>query len=143
MPQKKRNVLVIKVNAKNELLANDQAISIAQLRPLAKEFILNPSNNPNFSEKKEKSVPLFGNMLVSKQNISIQTHSKTAYRTFIAIQNELAAAYHELRNELAEKHFNQSYDDLLEAKAAERVAAIRAVYPYRISELDPYTMPSN
>jgi len=49
------------------------------------------------------------------------------------VQNELVAAYNELRNELARSKFGKYYDDLLE----DQQKAIQAIYQMRISEAEP------
>lgn len=137
-PVHERNVLKVALNGKDELLVNDRQITVDELRTLAKEFILNSENRADLPDKVQKEVPLLGQMMVSKQVISIQNHGKTSYKAYVAVQNELAAAYRELRDELAEQHFHRSYNELVESKAADKVAAIRAVYPQRISEAEPY-----
>ncbi|MGD1847326.1 MAG: ExbD/TolR family protein [Salibacteraceae bacterium] len=134
-----RNVLEVLVNADNELLVEDQKITIEELRQLAKTFIQNAEDRADLPLRVEKDIPLLGPIMVSKQVISLQNHGRTSYKTYVAVQNELAAAYHELRDDLSKRYFNQSYDALVSSKAKDKVAAIRAVYPQRISEAEPYT----
>ena len=56
---------------------------------------------------------------------------------YIQVQNELARAYNELRNELAMEKFGKTYDYFLETKDKAKVKAIRKIYPQRISEAEP------
>jgi hypothetical protein len=49
------------------------------------------------------------------------------------VQNELVAAYNELRNDLAKAKFGQIYDDLQE----DQQKAIQKIYPQKISEAEP------
>jgi hypothetical protein len=49
------------------------------------------------------------------------------------VQNELVAAYNELREELSRRHFNKPYKDLNE----EQKNAVQKVFPQRISEAEP------
>ena len=49
------------------------------------------------------------------------------------MQNELVAAYNELRDELAKEKFGTTYGELSDAQQK----AIREVYPQRISEAEP------
>ena len=48
--------------------------------------------------------------MVSKQVISLQNDNGTSYKMYIQVQNELARAYNELRNELSEQKFGRTYD---------------------------------
>lgn len=136
-PIKERNVFVVLANANDQLLVEGEIMDVSQLKEAAKEFIANPMNKEELPEKKMVDVPLFGMTPVSKQVISLQNDNGTSYDLYIQVQNELAAAYSELRNELAKEKFGKSFDDLLEAKDKPKVKAIRKVYPQRISEAEP------
>lgn len=144
-PIKDRNVFVVLANANDQLLVEGELLEIHQLRAAAKEFIANPQRKENLPEFKEEDIPLLGTMQVSKQVISLQNDNGTSYDLYIQVQNELAAAYTELRNELAMQKFGMSYDKLEELAKAEEggekyaamVDAIRDVYPQRISEAEP------
>ena len=52
---------------------------------------------------------------------------------YISVQNELTAAYNELRNEAAITKYNLNYTELPKAKQKE----IRKMYPMKISEAPP------
>lgn len=136
-PIRDRNVFVVLANANDQLLVEGDLMEVSQLREAAKEFIANPQNKEDLPEKKPIDVPFFGKTMVSKQVISLQNDNGTSYDLYIQIQNELAAAYNELRNELAVEKFGVSYDSLLERGDKEKVKAIRKVYPQRISEAEP------
>jgi hypothetical protein len=62
---------------------------------------------------------------------------------YIQEQNELAAAYNELRNDLANEQFGVSYESLVENKDKAKYKAIRKVYPQRISEAEPKDVGEN
>lgn len=144
-PIKDRNVFVVLANANDQLLVEGDLMEIGELRAAAKEFIANPNRKEDLPEFKTEDIPLLGTMQVSKQVISLQNDRGTSYDLYIQVQNELAAAYTELRNELAQREFGMSYDQIEEmAKAKEggdkykeMVDAIRDVYPQRISEAEP------
>ncbi|MCB0400859.1 MAG: biopolymer transporter ExbD [Flavobacteriales bacterium] len=152
-PIKQRNIFEILVNANDQLLVEGEYIQVTELRAKAKEFIKsNPSfpmvsdatnaSNPNMPEFKMEEVPVFGNMLVSKQIISLQNDNGTTYEMYIKVQNELVGAYNELRNELALQKFGKSYDELVQQSGSsesieEKVKAIKKIYPQRISEAEP------
>jgi biopolymer transport protein ExbD len=132
-PIKERNVFEVLINAQNRLLVEGEPMDLSQLRDAAKEFIENPMNDPQLPEKEEKEIPYFGVVPVSKGVISLQNDRGTQYQMYLSVQNELAAAYNELRDELAQRKFGKKFDALEEDKQE----AIREIYPQRISEAEP------
>lgn len=145
-PIKDRNVFVVLANANDQLLVEGELTDIRDLRSKAKEFIANPARKDDLPEFKDVDVDLLGRMKVSKQVISLQNDNGTSYKLYIQVQNELEAAYNELRDELALEKFGVTYKALEEradpygeneAKAQDMVKAIRQVYPQRISEAEP------
>ena len=130
---KKRNTFVVLINSNNQLLVQNKILKIDNLKELAKEFIANPKNKQDMPEKKEVDVPFFGLTMVSKQVISLQNDRGTEYETYIHVQNELTAAYNELRDALAMQKWGKPYASLNK----EQMKAVRKVYPMRISEAEP------
>lgn len=142
-PIKDRNVFVVLANANDQLLVEGEILEIDQLKEKAKEFIANPNDLEDLPEKKLTKIKFFGEYPVSKQVISLQNDNGTSYNLYIQVQNELAAAYSELRNELAKEKFGVSYDYLVEAADKDKVDAIRDIYPQRISEAEPKNVGGN
>jgi biopolymer transport protein ExbD len=134
---KQRNVLTVLVNANDQLLVKGELMQIENLKEKAKEFIANANNAEHLPEKKATEVQFFGNVMVSKQVISLQNDNGTSYKMYIQVQNELARAYNELRNELSEQKFGRSYDYYVEMKDKDHVKAIRKIFQQRISEAEP------
>jgi biopolymer transport protein ExbD len=130
---KERNVFVVLINKNDQLLVEGRPMDIRNLKEEAKEFIDNPGNLDNLPEKEVREIPYFGNVPISKQVISLQNDRGTSYGVYIAAQNELAAAYNELRDELGIRKFGKKYDELDE----DQQDAVRAIYPQRISEAEP------
>jgi len=137
-PEHKRNVLVVLLNGKDELMVEGKLESIESLREIAREFIANPTKSVDLPAFEKKEIPLLGTVDVSKQIVSIQCDDASTYKTYVLIQNELAGAYHELRNDLAQEKFGTTYDELVDRGQADKAKAIRAVIPMRISEANPY-----
>lgn len=136
---KKRNIFTVLINANNQLLIQNEEGNINQLRIKAKEFIENSNNDPNLPEKEIKNIPFFGEYPVSKQVISLQNDRGTKYEMYLKVQNELVAAYNELRNELAKKKFGKEYQKL----SKDQRDAINEIYPQRISEAEPKNVGGN
>ena len=130
---KERNVFVVLINANDQLMVKGQQMNVHDLRKKAKEFIANPANKGDLPEKQIKDIPFFGEYWVSKGIISLQNDRGTSYDMYIKVQNELAAAYNELRNELAMEKFGRRFDQL----DSERADAIQSIYPQVISEAEP------
>jgi len=141
---KQRNVFQVLVNANNDLLVEGDIMDVSNLRESAKEFII---GDPNFideemPEGKETTIPLLGTIMVSKQIVSLQNDRGTDYGMYIAVQNELVAAYNEVRNEFAERKFGKTLSQLEKeaenSKTAEaQLDAVKDFYPQRISEAEP------
>jgi biopolymer transport protein ExbD len=132
---KERNVLQVRINKDDQLMVGSEYMDIKQLRAKAKEFVSNPSDDANLPEKHLKNIPLLGGdcMITEKHVISVQNDVGTSYQAYIDVQNELVAAYNELRNELSEEKFGKSYAECSE----DEQKAIRDFYPQKISEAEP------
>ena len=132
--KKERNVLQVFLNMQDQLMCGNDYIGVDQLRQKAKEFIANINNAENMPEKTQKNVDFFGTTLVNdKHVISLQNDRGSSYQAYISVQNELVAAYNELRDELALQKWQRPYAELND----EQQKAIREIYPQRISEAEP------
>jgi biopolymer transport protein ExbD len=129
----RRNVLVVRINESDRLFAGGQIIDISMLKDKAKEFLLNPNNDPSLPEKEDKFIEGFGMYPVSKGIISLQNTRGTSYDAYIRVQNELVKAVNEVRNQLALEHFGKSFFALDEAKQE----IVRKAIPQNISEAEP------
>ncbi|MBC8265816.1 MAG: biopolymer transporter ExbD [Flavobacteriales bacterium] len=122
-----RNIYVVLVNSNNQLLVEGVPMDISQLKDGAKAFINNNGLSPELSDNPEKAI------------ISLQNDRGTSYKTYIQVQNELTAAYNELRNTAALSEFGSRYYDL--SKSQQRT--IRKKYPQKISEAEPKNVSDN
>lgn len=149
-PIKERNVFVVLANANDLLLVEGAYLQPEELRAAAKEFIIGYPNNPGdmrfpefksiekMAEKDQKLVKKYlpNVKQYSKGVISLQNDNGTSYELYLLIQNELAAAYREVRDEVSQATFGKSYEEL---KATDPMAAkaVKKVYAQRISEAEP------
>jgi hypothetical protein len=136
---KKRNILEVWINSNDEVMVRGNVVPIKEVTHLAKDFILNSKNLGNMPEKKVVNVPLFGEIMVSKQVISLKNDNNTSYGIYLKVQNELSRAYNELRNELANQKFGKDFKTLKEENHIVAYNSIKMVYPQRISEAEPFT----
>lgn len=51
-------------------------------------------------------------MITEKHVISLRCDRGSSYKAYLAVQNELVAAYNELRDELAQEKWQKNYVDL-------------------------------
>lgn len=116
-----RNIYVVLVNSNDNLLVEGEQMDISQLKNGAKKFISNNGLNPNLSDDPQKAI------------ISLQNDRGTSYKMYVRVQNELAAAYNEIRNEVALERHGERYFDLNKTKQKQ----IRKEYPQKISEAEP------
>lgn len=133
MDKHERNVLLVLVSANNQLLVGGQRLDISGLSDKVKNFVVNPTNDPDLPEKVMTEIPILGMFPVGEGVVSLQNDRGTNYATYVQVQNELTKAYNEARNELSEQKFNRSYKDL----GPEQRKAIDKAIPVRISEAEP------
>jgi biopolymer transport protein ExbD len=129
-----RNLFVVKINSANQLLVQGQETNISQLRAKAKEFIDNPNNDPNLPVLVTEEIEGLGMVTYTPDHvISVQNDVDTQYQAYLDVQNELVAAYNELRDAFAKKQFGKTHNELEE----EEQKLVQKVYPQKISEAEP------
>lgn len=149
---KEKNVLDIVVNRSNQLLIENEIVDVNDVKRLAMKFIDNGAGlgtpiddqpgepcdycegdrDPNSSDHPTKAI------------ISLQSDRGTTYGMYVSIQNEIEAAYNELRNRLALKLYGRSYDALLDdykdtptESLKVKIDNLKDKYPQIITEPEP------
>lgn len=146
---KQKNIFTVIVNRDNELLVEDEPMELGELREAAKEFLDNGAGvgeeacdycqgprDPESSDNPTKAI------------ISLVNNRKTEYGTYISVQNELVAAYNELRNREAQRlygtEFTQmeaNYNDANwrgdKEQLKEQIEVIKQLFPEKLSEAEP------
>ena len=150
---RQKNIFTVVVNKNNQLLVEEELTDIKDLRNLAVDFLDNGggsgeeacdycrgNRDPRSSDNPDKAI------------ISLKNDRETEYKVYIAVQNELVAAYNVLRNrEFARLYPNEaltyveadlrysdprtSADDKSSLK--EKLDVIKALYPQKLSEAEP------
>lgn len=136
---KERNIFVVLINANDQVMVEGKQVDVHDLRKETKEFIVNPSNKENLPEKELREIDYFGEVMVPKGIVSLMNDRGTSYGLYITVQNELIAAYNEVRDELAMTKFGKHFDGIPEDKQD----AIKAFYPQIISEAEPKNIGGN
>lgn len=131
-----RNVLFVWVNQNDDLLVKNELADIDELRSICKSFIDNNGRNPKYSDSPQDAI------------ISLKNDIGTSYNMYIQVQNEVAAAYRELRDnysmQMYGKTFQELQDDLKDERVEEqverkkgRIKKVKEAYPMRVSEAEP------
>ena len=129
----RRNIIVVKINSADRLLAGSEAMDVSQLKDKIKEFLSNPTDDPTLPEKTMTDIEGYGQYPVSKGVISLQNDRGTSYHAYIAVQNELVKAIDELRDEFAFKNYGKAYINLTE----DQQEIVKKAIPQNISEAEP------
>ena len=129
----RRNIIIVKINSADRLLAGSEPIDVSQLKDKIREFLTNPTNDPNLPEKEEIDIEGYGKYPVSKGVISLQNDRGTSYHAYIAVQNELVKAINELRDEFAFKNYGKPFIQLTQ----EQQDIAKKAIPQNISEAEP------
>ncbi len=96
---KQKNIFTVLLNKNDQLLVEDEPMNIKNLRKAAVEFLDNGGDGTcDYCEgKKDKA----SSDNPDKAIISLKNDRETSYAAYISVQNELVAAYNELRNRRA------------------------------------------
>jgi biopolymer transport protein ExbD len=137
---RQRNIFTVLVNSRDRLAVDGEPINISDLRQRTKTFMSNPQNREDLPEMTLRNIPPLGNVRVSKGVISLKNDRGTSYKMYIAVQNELAAAINELRDELAMEKFGRKYGQLI---SEDQIKAIQKAIPVPISEAEPEDIGEN
>ena len=154
---KAKNIFQLQVNGNDQLFliagGDEKIIELKDVRKAAIDFLDNGGGtgpdacarcqgkkNPQSSDNFDKAI------------ISLQSNRATKYETYIAVSNEILAAYNVLRNREFKKEFPNSGMDFVEAekkvadkrtperereKLKEKLEKIQELIPQKFSEAEP------
>jgi biopolymer transport protein ExbD len=131
-----KNLFVVLINKDDRLMVEKKPIHPDELRKACKDFLINMNNDENdkvYPEYKEETIAGLGTVKVTKGIVSIQNDRGTSYDKYIEIQNEIVAAYNEVKDEYSIKYFRKPFKELNE----DQQKAIKLLIPQRISEAEP------
>ena len=150
---REKNIFTVVVNKYSQILVEEELTDIKDLRGRAMDFLDNGGGkgeeacnycqgdgNPRSSDNPDKAV------------ISLKNDRETPYKSYIAVQNELVAAYNELRDrEFINRYPNEGltyfqadfiYSDprtTVDQKTnlKEKLDVVKKLYPQKLSEAEP------
>ena len=129
----RRNTFIVLINKNNDLAINGEFAQVSELKDRVKEFILNPLDKDDLSEREDKFVEGIGDVKRSKGVVSLQNDRGTDYGAYIQVQNELVAAFNEMRDDFSVRQLGTRFKALSE----ELQEAVRKSIPTSISEAEP------
>jgi biopolymer transport protein ExbD len=132
---KERNVLKILVNNQDMLMVDGKRSDVRQLKDKAKDFMALHPDNPDYPEVAPKFIEELGREVPSSKGvISLKNDRGTSYEMYIQVQNELARAFNEMKDEKSVELFGVKYSQLVDET---KMDIINALVPVRISEAEP------
>ncbi len=132
---RERNVLKILVNSQDMLMVDGKRGDVRQLKDKAKDFMALHPDNPDYPEVAPKFIEELGREVPSSKGvISLKNDRGTSYEMYITVQNELARAFNEMKDEKSVELFGVKYSQLVDET---KIDIINALVPVRISEAEP------
>ena len=123
-----RNILRVALNSKDELMVNDEIITVDALKDVTKAFLDNNGDDSCTYCNGAKLETSSDNP--NKAVISLQNDKQTSYNKYIKVQDELTLAYFELRQAYCETVLKKSIDNLTK----EELKTVKEAYPFLLSE---------
>ncbi|NIK91815.1 biopolymer transporter ExbD [Mangrovimonas sp. CR14] len=125
-----RNILRISINGQNQLMVNDELVSISEIKNKIKLFVDNNGDGSCNYCQGIQSVSSSDNP--NKAVISLKNDRETSYQFYVAVQDELTKAYLELRENYVRNILKKSPEVLND----EDIALAKEAYPFVVSEAE-------
>jgi hypothetical protein len=150
---KERNIFTVVVNKNNDILVEERPMQLSDVRAAAVKFLDNGGGvgeeacdyckgerDKSSSDNPEKAI------------ISLKNDRETDYKVYISVQNELVAAYNELRDRefialypnerMTFVDANKFYSDprtspKAKLKIKPKLDVLKKMYPQKLSEAEP------
>ncbi|MCK0124871.1 biopolymer transporter ExbD [Gelidibacter sp. F2691] len=144
---KQKNIFTVQLNRNNQLLVEDKLMELKDLRKAAVEFLDNGggTGTDGCTYCKGKRDPASSDN-PDKAIISLKNDRETKYGVYISVQNELVAAYNQLRDRRAMELYGKTLKEM-EANYAdvnwignkddlkEKIEKVKIEYPQKLSEV--------
>ncbi|WP_282030813.1 ExbD/TolR family protein [Winogradskyella eximia] len=124
-----RNLLRISMNAKQQIMIEDDIVKLSDVKTLVEAFIDNNGNNIcAYCEGTQSSE---SSDHPKKAVISLSHDALTKYDLFISVQDEITQAYYNLRMRYAKQVFSKTP----EALTKEELNEVQKAFPFIVSEI--------
>ncbi len=144
---KEKNIFTVLINRNDQLLVEDKLVELKDLRQKAIDFLDNGGDGSCAYCKGERDE--FSSDNPDKAIISLQNDAETSYKAYIAVQNELVAAYYFLRDRECQARYGKTFRELEamfddpKTNEAQRnkiepiIKDIQTLFPQKLSEAEP------
>lgn len=105
----KENTLAFSITAQNEVMLNDKPVAVEDIRRRIVDFV---------------------RMRGAQHLILVDANPTSDYNTYFTLENEIVAAYAELRNAEAKRRYHRDYASCTD----EQRKKVRDIYPQHLSE---------
>lgn len=148
---KEKNLFIVNVNRSDQIMVEEKLMELKDIRQAAISFLDNGGGlagspdycnycrgqkNPASSDNPDKAV------------ISVQNDRLTSYKMYIAVQNELVAAYNFLRDRESQRLYGWKFTEISnsieegtfkgnEESIKQKLETIQKMYPLKLSEAEP------
>lgn len=148
---KQKNIFTVNINKNGQLLVEEKLTDIQDLRAEAIAFLDNggsPSGTPEYCNYCKGKRDASSSDNPQKAIISLKNDRETPYSTYITVQNELVAAYNDLRNresrrlygrdftEMESEYLNPETPSSVRDELKEKVQRIQELFPQKLSEAE-------
>lgn len=145
-----RNILSVLIDNEGKLMVNEELVDYKDLRQLVTSFVDNGGARADgvYCDYCQGECNSASSDNPAKAIVSLQSQRETSYGTYIAIQNEIVAAYNTLRNRESNRLYNTGYTQMdkdynnpktskeQKKMLLERIKTIRNMFPLNISEAE-------
>ena len=146
---REKNIFTVVVNKNNQLLVEESLTDIKDLRGLAVEFLDNGGGSGeeacNYCQGNRDSSSSDN---PDKAIISLKNDRETQYKVYIAVQNELVAAYNFLRDRESKRLYGWNFSEVKKdidagtylgnvTDARAKLKEIQLLFPLKLSEAEP------
>ncbi len=130
-----RNVLKVLINSHDKLMIDGRPSNISTLKNKVIDFMSIHPNDVAYPEYTTRLIEELGiERDMTKGLISLKSDRGTSYEMYINVQNELAQAFNEMKDELSLELFGIKYGQLIDKN---KIVGINSAIPVRISEAEP------
>jgi hypothetical protein len=148
---KVKNLFIVNVNKDDQLLVEEELMELKDLRQAAIDFLDNggaPSGTPEYCDFCQGLRSPESSDNPQKAVISVQNDRLTSYKMYIAVQNELVAAYNFLRDRESQRLYGWRFTEVKKAidegnyngnvaSAEEKLKTVQELIPLKLSEAEP------
>lgn len=146
-----RNILPILINGQDQLMVDGDVIDLKELKEMTISFLDNGGasrESENYCSYCEGNRDVKSSDNPDKAIVSLISNRETTYGVYIAVQNELLAAYNALRNRESQRLYKTDFTSLeasyadaethlnVKIELKKKIRSVQKLYPLKLSEAE-------